>query len=104
MAFFRTAGASYERRREWTTSIHAKAIIVFVIVLQRLSAAEITKDRPSRDFRRLSIFDFFNSIGTFRTWPVLLTMSVHGVTVLTGASVVTVFRCRYRRTDQANKI
>jgi hypothetical protein len=80
------------------------AIIVFVIVLQRLSAAEITKDRPSRDFRRLSIFDFFNSIGTFRTWPVLLTMSVHGVTVLTGASVVTLFRCRYRRTDQANKI
>jgi len=71
MEFFRTAGASHERRREWTTSIHAKAIIVFVIVLQRLSAAEITKDRPSRDFRRLSIFDFFNSICQFRKWSIL---------------------------------
>jgi hypothetical protein len=60
MEFFKTAGASHERRREGPRRL--KAIFVFVIVLQGLSAAEITNDRPSGNFRRLAIFDFFNSI------------------------------------------
>jgi len=43
---------SMTQKRSWT----------FVTVLQRLSVAETTKDRSLRDFRSLSIFDFFNSI------------------------------------------
>jgi hypothetical protein len=37
-------------------------------MLQSLAVAEIANIRHSRDFRSPSIFDFFNSIGTFRTW------------------------------------
>lgn len=42
------------------------ATVTLVSVLQNLAAAEIASIRHSRDFRRLSIFDFFNSIGAKR--------------------------------------
>jgi hypothetical protein len=45
---------------------HTKRSQTFVLVLQRLTAVERTKNRLSRDFRSLSIFDFFNSIGQKR--------------------------------------
>jgi hypothetical protein len=68
MEFFRTAGASHERRCEGPRRFTQKRSSTFVTVLQRLSAAETAKDRPSRDFRSLSNFDFFNSIGAKRTF------------------------------------
>ena len=62
MKFFRTSGASHTRRREGPHQFTQNRSWTFVTVLQRLSAAETTKNRPSRDFRGLSIFDFFNTI------------------------------------------
>jgi hypothetical protein len=38
----------------------------FVSALESFAAVESIKNRPSRDFRSRSIFDFCNSIGTFR--------------------------------------
>jgi hypothetical protein len=45
---------------------------------QSIATAESPKIRLSRDFRCRPIFDFCNTIGTFLTRSVLLTMSVSG--------------------------
>ena len=41
-----------------------------VSALRGFDAVETSKNQLSRNFRSRSIFDFCNSIGTFRTWHV----------------------------------
>ena len=55
------------RRREGPHRFMQKRPPTFVSALQRVSAVETSKNQLSRDFRCCSIFDFCNSIGTFRT-------------------------------------
>jgi hypothetical protein len=47
------------------------------VTLKSDAAAEEPKDQLSRDFLSCSIFDFCNNIGTYRTCPAKLTMSVN---------------------------
>jgi hypothetical protein len=56
------AGRPDTRRREFASRTGSRDIVHD----RWLSALVITKGRPSRDFGRLSIFDFFNSIGQER--------------------------------------
>jgi hypothetical protein len=48
------------------------------LILQSLAAVEIANTLHLQDFRSPAIFEFFNTIGTNRTWRGGLTMSVTG--------------------------
>jgi hypothetical protein len=56
-------------RREGPHRLTQKRPLTLVSALQRLAAAEFAYIRRSRNFRRLSIFDFFNSISQKQTSP-----------------------------------
>src|SRR4029453_15261228 len=67
--YFRTADAVRRRRCEGPHRFTQKRPRTFVSGLPSIAAVETSKHWLSRDFQRRSIFDFFNSIGTFRTSP-----------------------------------
>ena len=71
---FRTAGAFRARGHVGPHRFAQKRPRTFVSVLQGLGATEASKNRPSRDFRGRSIFDFFNSIDPKRA-PLLAEVS-----------------------------
>ena len=75
--FFSAADASCAPGREGTHRSTQKRPRIFVSAPKTLEAPEASKNHLSRDFRRRSIFDFCNSIGTFRTCRGGPTMSVH---------------------------
>src|SRR6476661_6665506 len=49
-----------------------------VWALRSIAVVQPAKSQLLRDFRRRSIFDFCNTIGTFQTCRSSLTMAVHG--------------------------
>jgi hypothetical protein len=64
--FFWTADAFHARRREGPHQFTQTQPRTVLLVLKSRAAAERPNNRPSRDFRSRSIFDFFNSIGAKR--------------------------------------
>jgi hypothetical protein len=66
--FFRTADAFHARRREGPHQFAQTQPRTVLLVLKSRATAERPNNRPSRDFRSRSIFDFFNSIGPARTF------------------------------------
>jgi hypothetical protein len=68
LKILRTAGASPSLRCEGPHQLPQKRSLALASVLQSLAAAEIVNALHLRDFRSLAIFEFFNTIGTFRTW------------------------------------
>jgi len=68
--FSRTADVSRKRWREGPHRFKQKRPRTIVSALRGFDAVETSKNQLSRNFRSRSIFDFCNSIGTFRTWHV----------------------------------
>jgi hypothetical protein len=67
-----------------------KRLRSFVSALRSIAAAATAKNQLLRDFRRRSIFDFCNNIGTFETCRPSPSMSVHrGRPEVVGAQVET---------------
>src|SRR5258708_23677836 len=64
----KAADAFRARRREGPYRLTQNRPRTLVAALQSAAAAERSNNQHSRDFRSRSIFDFCNSIGTFRTW------------------------------------
>ena len=60
-----------------TTRFSEKRPSSFVSTLRSMAVAESAKNQLLRNFRSGSIFDFCNTIGTFRTLPNSMTMSGH---------------------------
>jgi hypothetical protein len=60
--FFWTADALHARQREGPHKFNRTQPRTVLLVLKSRAAAERPNNRPSRDFRSRSIFDFFNSI------------------------------------------
>jgi hypothetical protein len=65
--FFRAADAFRTRRYEGPHRFTQKRPRSFVWALRSIAAVEPAKNQLLRDFRRRSIFDFCNAIGTKRT-------------------------------------
>src|ERR1700686_683020 len=63
----RAADASRASRREGPHRFAEKRPRTFVLALRRFATVELPQILLSRDFRRCSIFDFCNKIGTKRT-------------------------------------
>jgi hypothetical protein len=72
---FKTADAVRARRPEDPHRFIGKQPPAFVLAPEYLAAVAVPKKRLSRDFRCLSIFDFFDSIGQKRKWLGLNDMS-----------------------------
>src|SRR5260370_25957368 len=70
-----TADAVRARRREGPHRFSQNRPRTFETALQRVAAARKSKNQFSRNFRRRSIFDFCNTIGTKRTYRVRSVMS-----------------------------
>jgi hypothetical protein len=66
----KTADALRARRLEGPHRFIPKRPPTFVLASESIAAARVSKNQLSRDFRRHSIFDFCNNIGTFRTWSI----------------------------------
>src|SRR4029453_12391417 len=75
--FLRAADALYARQHEGPYRFIQNRSRASAVALKSDAAAEKSKDQLSRDFPGRSIFDFCNNIGTFRTCPPNLQMSVH---------------------------
>src|SRR5271169_2958060 len=71
----KTADALRARRPENPHRFIRKRPPAFVLAPEYLAAAAVPKKRLSRDFRCLSIFDFFDSIGHVWTTPALQEVS-----------------------------
>ena len=74
--FSRAADAFRAQRCERPRRFSEKRPRTFVLALRSIPAANLSKNQHLRDFWSFSIFDFFNSIGTFPTCLAGLTMSV----------------------------
>jgi hypothetical protein len=70
------ADAFRTRRYEGTTSFHAKTTTELRMSGTEYAVVEPAKNQLLRDFRRRSVFDFCNTIGTFPTSRVDLASSV----------------------------
>jgi len=76
--FFRTADGFRTWRYGGPHRFTQKRPRSLVWALRSIAVVQPAKSQLLRDFRRRSIFDFCNTIGTFQTCLSSLTMSVHG--------------------------
>jgi hypothetical protein len=77
--FSKAADAFRAQRCEGPRRFSEKRPRTFVLALRSIPAADLSKNHHLRDFWSFSIFDFFNSIGTFQTWRNVRVESAFGV-------------------------